>query len=94
MLKQILVKPKDSIISQYQLLFKYDNIKLSFERDALDAIAEKAYLVGTGARSLRNILENILLEVMYIAPSDPHCSEIIINREYIEGKGSLGYKIE
>lgn len=91
LLKKILTIPKDSIISQYQRLFNYDNIKLTFEEDALDVIAEKAFLLNTGARSLRTILEDVLLEIMYVAPSDANCHEIIINRACAEGTGSPYY---
>lgn len=87
-LRRILKDPVDSIISEYQQLFEYDNVKLTFESNSLDAIAEKAYKIGTGARSLRNILENLLLELMYSTPvNSSNIKEIRISRDYVDGVG-------
>lgn len=82
-LVQILVKPKDAIIRQYQELFEEENIKLYFDEDALQSIAEKAKLTGTGARALRMIVESMLLELMFEAPSDPTIREIIVHKDCI-----------
>lgn len=90
-LKRILTIPKDSIVSQYQKLFQYDKIKLSFEDEALEIIASKAYSIGTGARSLRSIIEDLLLDIMYLAPSDLNCREVIITRSFAEGLGMPMY---
>lgn len=93
-LKKILEDPVDSIISEFQQLFKYDDIKLTFENDALDAIAKKAYEIGTGARSLRNILEGLLLELMYSTPANNrYLKEIIVTRNYVNGVGEADYKL-
>ena len=75
---EILTKPKNAIIKQYQMLFEEDNAKLFFTEGALKAIAGKAKKAGTGARALRMIVENLLLELMYTVPSDPTIAEIFI----------------
>jgi len=80
---QILTKPKDAIIKQYQFLFKEEGVELIFTEDALKAIAKKAKKTGTGARALRMIVENLLRNLMYEVPSDPDIKEIIIEEEMI-----------
>lgn len=86
-LVEILVKPKNAIISQYKALFKEDGVALSFTENALHSIAKKAKDAGTGARALRMIVENLLLNLMYTIPSDPDVSEIVIHRETLtDGK--------
>lgn len=85
-LKKILTEPRDSIVSQYQKLFDYDSIKLNFEEEALVEIAIKAFSKGTGARSLRGILEELLLNLMYDTPSNMELSEIFITKEYVHGE--------
>ena len=69
-LVRILTEPKSALIKQYQKLFRYDDVKLSFEPDAIEAIAEKALERKTGARGLRSIMENVMMDVMYRIPSD------------------------
>ena len=91
-LVQILTEPKNSIIGQFQKLFKEDRIKLVFEEEALNAIAERAIQLNTGARGLRNIIEKALMPIMYSAPSDKSISEVIITADYIKGIGD--YKIK
>lgn len=94
-LRRILEDPVVSIISEYQQLFEYDKVKLTFESSSLDAIAEKAYNIGTGARSLRNILENILLELMFSTPDNSsNIKEIRINRNYVNGLGEPDYVLK
>ena len=85
-LVQILTKPKNAIILQYQALFMEDHVKLSFNEEAYLAIAQKAKESGTGARALRMIVENLLLDLMYEVPSDPTIEEIIIDGDVVEGK--------
>lgn len=75
---EILTKPKNAVIKQYQMLFEEDNVQLSFTEGALRAIAGKAKEAGTGARALRMIVENLLLDLMYNVPSDPTVSEVTI----------------
>ena len=66
---QILVEPKNALTRQYERVFALDNVELEFTPDALEAVAEQALLRGTGARGLRAILEEVLLDVMYDLPS-------------------------
>ncbi len=82
-LVEILTKPKNAIVKQYQYLFHEENVKLSFTEDALRAIAEKAKETGTGARALRMIAESTLLDLMFEVPSDPTIREIIVEGETI-----------
>lgn len=86
MLKRILCEPKDSIISQYQRLFRFDGIDIVFEDSALELIAEKAFKKGTGARSLRGILEELLLDIMFSLPSRGSVDSVRITRAFVEGK--------
>ena len=80
---RILVEPKNSLVKQYQKLFQIDNVKLSFEEDALARIAQKALERKTGARGLRSILEEILLDIMYELPElDGY--EVVITNEVVE----------
>lgn len=82
-LVKILTEPKNAIVKQYTRLFEEENVKLTFEKDALYAAAKKAKEAGTGARALRMILENLLRDLMYEVPSDPSIAEIIIEKETI-----------
>ena len=84
-LVSILTEPKNSIIRQYQNLFEMDNIKLRFTDDALKAIAQKAIKQETGARGLRSILEGILGELMFTAPSDETIKKITITADTVNG---------
>ena len=83
MLVQILVEPKDSLMSQYKNLLIMDNVILTVEEDALAEIAKKAIISNTGARGLRRILEKILLEPMYDTPTYKDISKVIVNKECI-----------
>jgi len=85
-LEHILLDTKNSLIHQYSKLLSMDGAGLRFTRDAIAAIAEKAITLGTGARSLRSILEKLMLEVMYTIPDDSSVSEVVINRAVVEGK--------
>ncbi len=82
-IKRILVEPKNSIIYQYKELFDLDGIELSFTDDALLAIAELAHKRSTGARGIKSILENLLLDLMYESPSSD-VKQIVIDREFVE----------
>ena len=84
-LVRILREPKNALIKQYQKLFELDDVKLSFESDAIDAIAEKALERKTGARGLRSIMENIMMDVMYEIPSDDTIESCVITKEAVEG---------
>ncbi len=82
----ILTKPKNALVKQYQLLFEMENVKLSFTEDALSSIARKAMDRKTGARGLRSILEDVLLNTMFELPGMEAVEEVVVNEEVIEGK--------
>ena len=82
-LVQILTVPKNSIVAQYSKMFELDDVELSFEDDALRAIAEKAQEQRTGARGLRGIMEGILMNLMYETPSDDTIDKIVITKEVV-----------
>lgn len=83
-LVKILVEPKNSLVKQYQKLLKMDNIDLEFENDALVAVAKKTLERKTGARGLRSILESVMLDFMYDAPSDTSIKKIVIDKDCID----------
>ncbi|MDF2907004.1 MAG: clpX [Herbinix sp.] len=87
MLVQVLKEPKNAILKQYQRLLAMDEVDLQFAPEALEAIAEKALEKKTGARALRAILEDLMLDIMYEIPKDDNIGRVIITRDYIEGKG-------
>ena len=87
MLVKILKEPKNAILKQYQKLLELDEVKLEFNDDALEAIAEKAMERDTGARALRSIIEEFMLDIMYEIPKDDNIGKVTITREYIEGNG-------
>jgi ATP-dependent Clp protease ATP-binding subunit ClpX len=82
-LVQILTEPKNALIKQYCKFFEFDGVELEFGEDALVAVAEQSMLRGTGARGLRAILEEVLLNVMYDLPSEQNVGKCIINREVV-----------
>jgi ATP-dependent Clp protease ATP-binding subunit ClpX len=84
-LVKILTMPKNALVKQYQRLFQMENVQVSFAEDALQAIALKAIARKTGARGLRSIMENILLDTMFELPSLESVEEIVVNREVVEG---------
>ena len=89
---RILKEPKNAIIKQYQKLLRLDEVDLQFDDDALEAIAEKAMTKKTGARALRSIIEEFMLDIMYEIPKDDDIGRVTITRAYIEKKG--GPRIE
>ena len=80
----ILTEPKNALIKQYAKLFKMQGIQLEFDNDAIHSVAKKALSRKTGARGLRSILENALMETMFELPTMKNVSKIIINRDVIE----------
>jgi len=84
-LTNILTTPKSSLVNQYRKLFAMDGVELSFEKDALDAIAEEAIGRNTGARGLRSIMENLMMPLMYDIPSRDDVSEVVITKECVGG---------
>jgi len=85
-LVDILTKPKNSLVKQYQRLFEMENVNLTFSDDALRAISRKAIKRKTGARGLRSIMEGNLLDTMFDLPSFESVEEVVINSEVIEGR--------
>jgi len=87
MMVKILKEPKNAILKQYQKLLELDEVKLEFNDEALEAIAEKAMEKDTGARALRSIIEEFMLDIMYEIPKDDNIGSVTITREYIMGTG-------
>ncbi len=85
-LVQILIEPKNSLVKQYQRLFDMETVELDFREDALRAVAKKAMERKTGARGLRSILEFVLLDIMYEAPSMEHLAKVVIDEAVIKGE--------
>lgn len=84
-LVRILKEPKSALVKQYQKLFGFDGVKLEFEEDAVEAIADKAFERKTGARGLRSIMESVMMDVMYQIPSDESIVKCVITKEAVEG---------
>jgi ATP-dependent Clp protease ATP-binding subunit ClpX len=82
---RVLTEPRNAIVKQYQQLFSFDNVELEFTADALTAAAERALAHQTGARCLRYVIEETLLDVMYDLPSLPNVVRCTVDREAIEG---------
>ena len=87
-LMRILCEPKNALVKQYKKLFEFDDVELTFEEDAIEAIASEAFDKKTGARGLRSILEHTMRDVMYEMPSDESIIKCIITKESVEGKAS------
>ena len=87
-LVRILKEPKNALIKQYQKLFGMDDVELTFEDDAVLAIAEKAYERKTGARGLRSIMESVMMDTMYEIPSDETIQSCVITKEAVEGNSA------
>lgn len=87
-LVKILTEPKNAILKQYEKLLELDEVKLEFEPEALNAIADKALKKETGARALRAIIEEFMLDIMYEVPKDDSIGRVVITKDYIEGKGA------
>ncbi|MBD5457400.1 MAG: ATP-dependent Clp protease ATP-binding subunit ClpX [Lachnospiraceae bacterium] len=83
---RILKEPKNALVKQYKKLFEFDEVNLKVEEDAIEAIADLAFERKTGARGLRSVMENIMMDVMYEIPSDDNIAECIITKEAVEGK--------
>src|ERR687887_371719 len=85
-LVQILTQPRNAITRQYQKLFEYENVKLRFTDDSLEAIAESALSRKIGARGLRMIIEDLMLDLMYSVPGQKKLREVVVTREIVEAK--------
>ena len=88
MLIKIMTEPKNAILKQYQKLLELDEVKLEFADDALEVIADKAMELKTGARGLRSIIEDYMLDIMYEIPKDDNIGTVTITADYLKGKGS------
>lgn len=87
MLTRILSEPKNALLKQYRELLAMDEVDLIFEPDALEAIAAKALKKDTGARALRAIIEDFMLDIMYEIPKDDNIGRVRITRAYVEHTG-------
>lgn len=85
---KILKEPKNAILAQYQKLLALDEVELKFSDDALEAIAKKAIKKETGARALRSIIEEFMLDIMFEIPKDSNIGTVTITKDYIENKGA------
>ena len=85
-LTKILIEPKNSLVKQYQKVFEFEDVELEFTRDALDAIADQALLRATGARGLRAILEEVLLNTMYELPGRADVGRVVIDADTVRTK--------
>ncbi len=85
---RILVEPKNSIVKQYKKMLELDGVKLSFEKEAIEAIAAETVTRKTGARGLRAIMEHIMMDTMYEVPSDESVTNCVITKEVVDGTGS------
>jgi len=83
---RILIEPKNALIKQYRKFFEFEDVELEFSDDALDAVADQALLRGTGARGLRAILEEVLLNIMYDLPSRTDIGKCVINAQTVLDK--------
>lgn len=88
LLTRVLTEPRNAITKQYRKLLNMDEVDLEFEEDALRAVAKRAVAKKTGARALRSIIEEFMMDIMYEIPKDDMIGKVIITKEYIEGKGS------
>ncbi|MEG0373458.1 MAG: ATP-dependent Clp protease ATP-binding subunit ClpX, partial [Enterococcus sp.] len=86
-LVHILTEPKNALVKQYQKLLSYDETELSFDPDALKAIADKAIARNTGARGLRSIIEDVMMDVMFDIPSDETIAKVVVTKDSVDGSG-------
>ncbi len=87
-LKRIITEPKNAVLRQYQEALRIDNVDLTFEEGAVDAIAEKAIVRNTGARGLRSIVENLMMDIMYDIPSIEGSKKVVVDRACVESDGT------
>ena len=83
-LLKIMTEPRNALVKQYKTMFRFDDVELEIDREALSAIADKAIALKTGARGLRSIMESVMLEIMYSIPSQSDVEKVIITRDVIE----------
>ncbi len=85
----ILTKPKNALCKQYQRFFELEDAELEFTEDALHALAQKALKRNTGARALRSITEELMVDLMYQLPEEPKPAKYVITRDVVEGEAEL-----
>jgi ATP-dependent Clp protease ATP-binding subunit ClpX len=85
-LMQILIEPKNALTKQYARLFDMEGVQIDFRTDALEAVAERAMERKTGARGLRSIMENVLLDTMYKIPSEENVVKVVVDQAVIRGE--------
>ena len=90
-LMEILLKPKNALVKQYQRLLEMENVKLTFTDESLKAVVNEAMDKKTGARSLRSILEDVMLDVMFNAPTQEDLREVVITEETVTEKSPPVY---
>jgi ATP-dependent Clp protease ATP-binding subunit ClpX len=83
-LVRIMTEPKNCLVRQYHTILSFEGVELTFTQDALDAIADEAILRNVGARGLRIILEELMLDIMYQVPSVPDIKELVVSRDVVE----------
>ncbi len=83
---RILKEPRNALIKQYRKLFEFDEVSLKVDDEAVEAIADLAYARKTGARGLRSIMENVMMDIMYEIPSDDNIAECVVTKDAVEGK--------
>ena len=93
-LKSILTKPKNAIVKQYKKYFELENVNLEFEEEAIDEIAELALKRKIGARGLRSIIENTMMDLMYEIPSQENVEKVVVTKELIKEKNENFIKSE
>ena len=93
-LKMILTEPKNAIIKQYQCLLKMDNVDLKFEPEAIELIAKEAIKRKTGARALRSIVEELMLNIMYEVPSQENVHEFTVTAEMVKKRENVAELIK
>ena len=86
-LVRILTEPKNAVTRQYRQLMSFDNVELEFAQESLEAVADKAISMNTGARGLRSVMEKVMLDIMYTVPSDPTIDKITVTPELVNGSG-------
>jgi ATP-dependent Clp protease ATP-binding subunit ClpX len=84
-----MTEPKNSLVKQYKTMFKLDGVDLEIKNEAIKLIAEKAIKLKTGARGLRTIMEDIMLDIMFITPDDRTISKITVNKDTVENRNPL-----
>ena len=85
-LVRILTEPKNALLKQYEQMFSYDKVELTFEQEALEAVADKAIERNIGARGLRAVMEGILTDIMFDIPSDPLVEKVVITPACVRGE--------